>query len=692
MKVIKFVMACVMLISISAVESIGTETVTPLSVVTEGISPTSVVKKDTGYYFVDFGKDAFAGLKLYVPSPKAGQVVTISLGEALSDTDTIDTTPPGSVRYYSTSVTLVKGQTTYTLSLTSADKRRIPTSIGYAMPFRYVEVKNAPSGFSSSSVTQIAVHYPFDSTSASFSCSNSTLTSIWDLCCYTMKATSFCGVFVDGDRERKPYEGDAYINQLGWFSCTTDTTLPRYSWEYLIANPTWPTEYILLAPILAWDDYCYTGDSTGLQANYAYLKARTLISLERSDGLISTGSVTLSSDLQQYIPITTITDLVDWPSGERDGYNMKSVNTVVNAYHCKALQCMANIAKVLGQTDDEATFETAAGKSTASLNSTLFNSETGLYIDGEGSTHSSMHANFFPLAFGLVPSDKKQAIAGYLGGRTMACSVYGAQFFMEALFDNGQADHAIALMTADNDRSWKHMLDMDTTMTYEAWDQTYKPNQDWNHAWGAAPANIIPRKLMGIEPLEPGFTKVLISPKPGSLTWADMTVPTVRGSIWVRFEKGSSFLLLVKLPTGTTAKIGIPTTAKDGPIIIMVDGEPAVGRVENGTAFFDNITSGQHNFVLETVPGPIGISNRSAYDSIISTASSKFIFKVWGKVKILSDDSFSLDDGSGEPITVVAPSYSGIEDGDYASVVGSFSGEGSSLVLNAEAEDVVKVN
>ena len=86
-----------------------------------------------------------------------------------------------------------------------------------------------------------------------------------------------------------------------------------------------------------------------------------------------------------------------------------------------------------------------------------------------------------------------------------------------------------------------------------------------------------------------------------------------------------------------------------------------------------------------------GISNRAAYDPIISTASAKFSFQVWGKVTILGSNSFAVDDGAGMPVTVVAPGFSGIQNGDYASAKGKFSGEGSNRVLNAQASDVVKL-
>ena len=62
-------------------------------------------------------------------------------------------------------------------------------------------------------------------------------------------------------------------------------------------------------------------------------------------------------------------------------------------------------------------------------------------------------------------------------------------------------------MTSDSLRSWMNMIRKGATMAMEAWDDTFKPNQDWNHPWGAAPANMIPRGLFGIRPLKPGFAE-----------------------------------------------------------------------------------------------------------------------------------------------------------------------------------------
>ena len=93
------------------------------------------------------------------------------------------------------------------------------------------------------------------------------------------------------------------------------------------------------------------------------------------------------------------------------------------------------------------------------------------------------------------------------------------------------------------DRSWRHMVESGTTITWEAWDQKYKPNQDWNHAWGAAPANQLPRWVLGAQPLAPGWTRALIRPNPGRLRFAEGKIPTPRGPIWVSWCHGATFQL-----------------------------------------------------------------------------------------------------------------------------------------------------
>ena len=143
----------------------------------------------------------------------------------------------------------------------------------------------------------------------------------------------------------------------------------------------------------------------------------------------------------------------------------------------------------------------------------------------------------------------------------MGCSVYGAQYLFEALYRADEADYALALLTGGGDRSWPHMIhDVGTTITLEAWDDKFKPNQDWNHAWGAAPANIIPRLLMGIEPLAPGFARFRVRPRTASLVRAALSLPTIRGQVKLEVScpDPRTWRAALRVPANTTAEFEIP--------------------------------------------------------------------------------------------------------------------------------------
>ena len=365
-------------------------TVTRLAVQQEGIPPKEIVEVAPGHYFIDFGKAAFAGLALDVTSDKPAQALVVHLGETLSAPRVVHRTPGGSVRYHTATIPLTQGRQTLRVPLTANDARLMPPEVGAVMPFRYVEIENAPSRLTGRDVRQLAAHYPFDDQAGQFSCSDAKLNAIWEMCKHTMKVTSFGGVFVDGDRERLPYEADAYINQLGWYYCTGDSTLPRYTHEHLMLHPTWPTEWIMFSVLMAWEDYRFTGDTRSLHEFHEDLKAKTLLALARPDGLISTLPPPIPKEVGDAIHIRKIQDIVDWPPGERDGCEMKPVNTVVNAFHCLALRRMAELSDVVGKPADATLLRTAAARTLRSLNEKLVSPATGLYV-GTGRGANTVH-------------------------------------------------------------------------------------------------------------------------------------------------------------------------------------------------------------------------------------------------------------------------------------------------------------
>jgi len=557
--------------------------------------PTAVSELGERHFLVDFGRVAFGTLVLELDSPVDTEL-EVHLGERGS-AEGVNRSPGGTVRYAKVALPVRRGAHRYRLELprdarnTGGSAIRLPEELGVVMPFRYVELVGCPVELTAEALRQVAVHYPFDESASSFHSSDELLNEIWELCKYSMKATSFCGVYVDGDRERIPYEADAYINQLSHYAVDREYSLARYSHEYLLAHPTWPTEWKLHSVLIAGADWLYTGDLESLERYYPLLRAeKTLEQRAREDGLLDTEG---------------LRDIVDWPAGERDGFDFERVNTVVNAFHFECLNQMRRFAGALGKDADEQAYREKAARLYRSFNEKLFDEGSGVYVDGEGSTHASLHANMTALAFGLVPPERLESVSDFVTSRGMACSVYGAQYLLEGLYRAGRADEAFALLTSKDLRSWSNMLRVGSTITLEAWDDRFKPNQDWNHAWGAAPGNLVTRYLLGVRPLEPGFEKALVRPMPGPLESAEARIPTIRGAIDLAFTNrpGAPFELALTLPANVTARVEVPLPGGRGEV--LVDGEPLPFERIAGHAVFDEVGSGSHHF-RTTEPVPLG--------------------------------------------------------------------------------------
>ncbi|WP_309399250.1 alpha-L-rhamnosidase C-terminal domain-containing protein [Cerasicoccus maritimus] len=549
-------------------------TVTPQPLTLSRIAPVNVRQLDGGAWLLDFGRAAFGTLEF---ATSLGRTL-VHLGEKLDAEGRVDRNPPGCIRYCCIELDVSEAGERLVIPPdqrnTGPGAVKMPPEIGEVFPFRYVEVEAGPD-FDPQCVTQLAAHYPFDDDASHFECSDSGLNAVWNICKYTIKATTFCGVYVDGDRERIPYEGDAYINQLGHYCTDQEYAMPRYSHEYLLQQPTWPTEWQYHSVMMAWEDFCYTGEKASLRKFSGILQRKTLIDLAREDGLISTKEPAPTREFEEslnlwnerYIFDHGLRDLVDWPPGsfasggvgERDDHDMRPVNTVVNAMHAYACRLIGNMLELLGDTAKAARYHEQSVRVKQRLNELMWHADRGVYVDGEGSDHSSLHSNMFMLAFCLVPEERQASVAAFIKSRGMACSVYGAQYLLESLYNAGEAEAALSLMTAEHDRGWLHMINSGSSMTWEAWDWKYKNNLDWNHAWGAAPANIIPRCLMGVKP-EAGFRRVTIQPQPASLRWAKLKHPTPHGPIHLSLvnEPGQAMSLELELPAGVEATVILP--------------------------------------------------------------------------------------------------------------------------------------
>jgi alpha-L-rhamnosidase len=556
-------------------------------------APVSIERIDSNTLLVDFGRVSFGNIQL-IPPADIDSSLTLHFGEDFKN-GRINRKPPGTVRYALAEVNLKGAEPV--IAAPPADERNTqtdrpntppavltPPEWGVILPFRWVEIEGWPGELEPQYIVRkSAFASTWDDKAAAFECSDPLLNRIWDLCHYSIKATTFAGVYVDGDRERIPYEADAYLNQLSHYTTDNDIQMARDTFDWLMKHPTWPTEWAFHMIFMAHADYRHTACTKWLADRYESLKPKLLAERAREDGLLVSNQKQITRD-----------DIVDWPKFERDGYVFKPVNTVVNAFHIRSLEMMSDLAAALDKQGEADQYASMAAKALTAFQKKLFDPQKGVYRDGERTDHMSQHASLFPLAFGLVPAEHVPAVVDAVQKRGMACSVYAAQYLMEGLFANDAATRALELITAPTDRSWRHMVESGATITWEAWDMKYKPNQDWNHAWGAAPANLLPRFVLGAEALTPGWKQARIRPNTGELTFAKGKIPTPRGPIELGWENKSSFQMNLSLPSDMSAKLELPASPASKQV--SINGTPVAAE-----------RAGSRWIVKETVSGALSV-------------------------------------------------------------------------------------
>ena len=591
-----------------------------------------LTKKTDGSYFLDFRKAAFAKLKIELNSSKEDSIL-VSVGEMKQkNAFSIDAQAGRNIRYHQTHLKLKPGTHWYEIpwpeNKKSASNRfmiKMPDYIGEVYPFRFVEVKGYGGDLKAPQAVRTMINYTFEESASSFVSSDEVLNQIWDFCKYSMKATSFCGYYVDGDRERIPYEADAFINQLSHYAVDAEYGIARGSMKHLLFNPTWPTEWTLYNILMAWYDYLYTGDNRFIEKYYEELKIKTLMDLSDETGLISTLTGKQTDAFFEKLhknhwgKNNNLRDIVDWPQaqppggyenlkhftgtekehpGENDGYVYQTYNAVVNALYYGALKIMEKIALDLDQKEDLSLFQTRSEKVKKAYLETFQDKNNGLINDGQDTDHKSQHANMFGLTFGLIPQKDIENVVTYVAQKNMSCSVYGSQILLEGLFDYGGADHAIGLMAAKTERSWYNMIRYGSTITMEAWDKRYKPNLDLNHAWGGAPANIIVRKMMGVAPLTSGAQKIKIHPKIGTLEFAILKTSFITGTVELECRQtDNTFAMKVNLPGGVTGDLMIP--ALKGEKKLYINGQPMQKQAEKGYFHLKDFPAGKTSFEVK---------------------------------------------------------------------------------------------
>ncbi len=466
--------------------------------------------------------------------------------------------------------------------------------------YRYVQIAGCPVAITPEMVRGIAIRTDFDDAASSLSVDNALLQELWDLTKATAKYTTQ-SLYVDSQtRERVAYEGDALINQLVCAAFSDDYSVASFTIEYLLSHRTWPADYVLFMPIMAYDLYMRTGDTATLQALYPKLaQCQFTKNYDPAYGLLKMEVKSASS---------TDSILVDWPMGERFGYDMNvAYNTAFNALAVASYRALAALAEACGEIADSKDFAKLADDLTKGLIDHLYDAEAGVFYDGltaggTRSEHAGQHATSFALYAGVYKdATMRDAMAASIEktGRIQA-SVYGAYFLLEGLYRSGHGEVANKLLLADDPEdthTWAYMLSqLDVTLAAEAWNDVAKKNLSLSHPWGAAPAVAIVNGIFGIRPTAPGFSEAEIRLQPGELTRGSIETPTLRGTVAVSFEqKNEGWTVQTDVPANMDTTLLLPFSGAG--CTVTLDGVATETEQQDGFACLV-LPCGLHTVIL----------------------------------------------------------------------------------------------
>lgn len=328
----------------------------------------------------------------------------------------------------------------------------------------------------------------------------------------------------------------------------------------VFSHPSSPTAlWSDVAVSLPWTLYREYGDEAILEDSYDSMCSfiRKVAELVGERGLWDTG-FQFGDWLDPDAPM-------DDPAGGRTDAHL-----VAAAYLCRTTREMAETARVLARADDAAEFSALAERVREAF--------LAEYVSPNGRVmNESATAYALAIVFDILDAEQKRHAGDRLAalvaenGYRISTGFAGTPHVTDALTATGHLDAAYLLLSEKTCPSFLYPVTMGATTIWERWDSV-RPDGSINpsgmtslnhYAFGAV-VDWMHRTIGGLSPIEPGYRRMRIAPRPGGgLTHATLRHHTVHGEVRVAWRiTDGTFTLEVQIPEGTVAEVTLPSTAE----------------------------------------------------------------------------------------------------------------------------------
>ncbi|MFI9834658.1 discoidin domain-containing protein [Streptomyces sp. NPDC051913] len=421
------------------------------------------------------------------------------------------------------------------------------TAVKYTIPagVRILDLKYRESG------------YDTDFT-GSFSSSDAFLDTLWAKAARTMYVNMRDNYMDCPTRERAQWWGDV-VNQLKEGFYTFDTRAHALGKKAIAQLAAWQKDSgALYSPVpttiwtaelpvqmLAsvwsfWTYYLYTGDASAVTGAYPAVKRYLQLWSLDSDGLVNHRA----GDW----------DWEDW------GANIDA-RVLDNCWYYLALDTAAKLADLSGNSGDVTGWQTRRDSINANFDRVLWNASRNEYRSPGYNGDTDDRANALAVVAGLAPAARHRPVTEVLRTHLNA-SPYMEFYVLEALYLMG------APVVAEERMRNRYAAQVADPACHTLWELWTKADGTDNHAWNGGPLYALSAYAAGVRPTRPGWTTYEIVPQTGTLTTLDTVVPTVQGNIRFALTRdGSQVALTLTSPSGTTARVGLPTYRGSSPVV-----------------------------------------------------------------------------------------------------------------------------
>ena len=348
------------------------------------------------------------------------------------------------------------------------------------------------------------------------------------------------------------------------------------------AAPAWDAFWF----VIPWESWMRYGDRRALEKTYPSMRKY----------------------LDEWIPRWTNKDGDEFnytlTSGLGDWVAPKGVPTInaltSSAYYAYLTHIAADTARALGKVEDSARYDELFEKIRADFNARFLAPE-GFYREKDGDPFVQS-AQVFPLAFGLVPENRRKEVADRLaddivknrGGHAYV-GVLGARYVLPVLTKTGHHDVAYTVATQITEPSWGYWTDaLKFTSLGEQWPADTRSR---NHHFFGAVVQWFYEDLAGIRPLEPGFRRIEFKPEipTKGMDSVSASYESVRGTVAARWRRTAAGLELdVVVPPNATGRVYVPAPSPQAVTADQADSVRLVG-VEGGRVVYE-VGSGRYQF------------------------------------------------------------------------------------------------